>query len=184
MSSKHEVLVPHPSYIRLHDVTGIERVKPGVKLDYFDFSPCQAKLTLQRGIQGEDRLPIHHEFADESEASLLIQSGNESYRKNFQSKVVSRKHATLRWMLDQPYPTLEDEKSTHGTFLAHLGIGASLSDVQEEKLSKVEWKQLKANEPMQLEDGDVIQLGKAVKRGEANYTPLRLFVIMHERCRL
>lgn len=181
MSSQHEALVPQRSYIRLHDVTGIERVKPGIKLDYFDYSPCKAKLFLQRGIDGEDRLPIPCDLGDKSEPDGSIRSDHDHYRKHFPSKVVSRRHATLRWMPDQKYPTLEDEQSTHGTFLAHLGIGASLSDVQDEALSKVEWKQMEAHKPVQLEDGDIIQLGKVVKRGEANYTPLRLFVSIKGR---
>ena len=169
------------TYIRFYDVTGIDDIGIGTEIDYFDFMPSKAKLYLQRGLAANDHLPrfdnshgVDGEY--DSDGGDIYVSGQDNYRKTFDSKVVSRCHAAVRWMPTQQKPTLIDQGSTHGTYLSHLGDGVTLSSVPSLLKSPIAWKLLNVNDPTALADGDMIQLGRPVRRGDEDFTPLRLFV--------
>jgi hypothetical protein len=163
-------------YVRFYNVSEVDNPLQQ-DLAFFDFMPCRSKLMLQRGPPSLDRLPkdldIFH--ADGEEDDIYV-SGQDNYQKLFESKVVSRSHAVVRWMPEQQFPTLTDQGSTHGTYLGRLGKWIDLPSATEMVKGRVDWRQLRKNQVTQLMDGDVIRLGRVVQRGNEAYTPLTLLV--------
>jgi hypothetical protein len=161
-------------YVRFYDMTDQDKIKEG-NFESFDFAPAKAKLELKRNAHGVDTdyLPSKDELADEKDAAYV--SGQENYKKHFYSRVISRYHATISWSPTQPYPSLIDEGSTHGTFLIHRDHGVKAMDVPALTEDDKRWEKLVAKTPTPLHDGDVIMLGKVVKNKD-DFVPHKLFV--------
>lgn len=161
-------------YVRFFDMTNQDSTKLG-KLESFDFAPAKAKLELKRHSHSTDvdYLPSKDELADEKDAAYV--SGQENYKKHFYSKVISRDHATIRWPPTQPYPSLIDDRSTHGTFVIHRDHGVKMMDVPALSEDDERWVKISTKTSTPLHDGDVIMLGKGVKN-KGCVVPQKLFV--------
>lgn len=85
------------------------------------------------------------------------------------SKVVSRAHATLAWSAEGKL-TIKDLGSTHGTVVTRA------SDAQQSATSPLVSRTCKPHEPVDIFDGDVITLGKAVYKGSTFHRPLKCLV--------
>ncbi|UZJ54403.1 hypothetical protein CBS101457_003723 [Exobasidium rhododendri] len=171
----------HGSYVRFYNVTGLDKVQ-SQPLDMFDFMPCKSKLALQRGVAEDEKLPaLIDNGEDDDDIEGIYVSGQADYRKVFESKVVSRSHAVVRWMPTQQQPTLMDQGSTHGTYLTRLGNGVDFPSLSGVIKSAKEGKKLEIGVLTPLQDGDLIQLGKSISRGDTRFTPLQLFVEISTR---
>jgi hypothetical protein len=166
---------PKPGpYVRFYNVTGIDKPRTH-PFDMFDFMPCKSKLALQRGPSDEDHLPAIGDSSYDDVDDIYV-SGQANYQKFFDSKVVSRSHAAVRWMPAQQQPTLTDQGSTHGTYLTRFGKGVDLGALSGLIETAKDVKKLDKDVPTPLQDGDLIQLGKSISRGDTDFTPLLLFV--------
>ncbi|PWN92470.1 hypothetical protein FA10DRAFT_300951 [Acaromyces ingoldii] len=83
------------------------------------------------------------------------------------SKVVSRWHAMLEWSPNGRL-TIKDLGSTHGTFVAR-------SSAQLHRSPPVS-RRCRPEEPVEIHDGDVITLGKAVLKNDSLHRPLKCLV--------
>lgn len=165
---------PHCSkYARFWELHNIEKLTSDEGSDYFEFMPSKAKLNLHRGDGSKDFHPDRDEILEGLGAGELYVSGQDEYRKDFFSRVVSHNHASIRWMPNQQYPRIKDVGSTHGTYLVRLGSNVPWYEIHErmQEAATVEVKDWVA-----LQDGDVIQLGKAVMRSKEQHQPAYLFV--------
>jgi len=174
--SKAQVGLSTGSYVRFHNVTDNHK-NMNQDFDTFEFMPCKSKLLLQRGPSGADHLlDLQDSAAMDQDVQDIYVSGQDNYRKVFDSKVVSRSHAMVRWHPTQHQPMLTDLGSTHGTYLTRFGQSVELDSMLGMIKSIKEGKKLESQMPTALQNGDVIQLGKNISRGDVEFTPLKLFV--------
>jgi hypothetical protein len=165
---------PLDKYVRFYDMTGLKKIRDGSQLSFFDFAPAKAHLELGRGVDQKDNLPPLEELLDEKDAAYV--SGQANFKKYCHNKVISRKHASIRWQPTQLYPILFDESSRHGTFIMHLGSELSFSDVPNLDEDDPKWIKVEKNGSVTLKDGDVIQLGRKVTVDGKKTDPFRLLV--------